>query len=165
MFSQTAEYALRVAVYLAGIAGGPPATIRQIHTATRVPEGYLAKVLQALGRANIIRSHRGLHGGSALALPADQLTVYAVMQAVHPFLRIGECPVGIRGHNPQLCPLHRRLDQALAMVEEVLRTTTIAQVVQEGDGQRLLGDGAAAPAPPQPAARPPTEPAPPRRRK
>ena len=45
MFSQTVEYALRVVVYLAGL-NGLPATTRQIAGCTKVPEGYLAKVLQ-----------------------------------------------------------------------------------------------------------------------
>ena len=55
MFSQTAEYALRVAAFLAG-RGDRPATIRQIALATRVPEGYLAKVLLSLSKARLVKS-------------------------------------------------------------------------------------------------------------
>ena len=31
----------------------------------------------------------------------------------------------------RLCPLHRRLDNALAMVEEAFRRTTLAEVLSE----------------------------------
>src|ERR1041385_6153773 len=66
MFSQTSEYALRVVVYL-GSLGDRPATIPQIAAATRAPAGYLAKVLRNLAIRGIVRSQRGLHGGSVLA--------------------------------------------------------------------------------------------------
>lgn len=42
MFSQTTEYALRVMVYLASLAGQRP-TIAQISAATRTHAAYLAK--------------------------------------------------------------------------------------------------------------------------
>src|SRR5688500_1853281 len=87
MFSQTAEYALRVIAHLAG-TGAEPATIRQVAAATRVPEGYLAKVLQCLSRAGLVHSQRGPHGGSVLARAAEQITLYDVIQAVDPIPRI-----------------------------------------------------------------------------
>jgi Rrf2 family transcriptional regulator, nitric oxide-sensitive transcriptional repressor len=137
MFSQTAEYALRVTLYLASLAGAP-ATIRQIHKATLIPEGYLAKVLQSLSRAQLIRSQRGLHGGSVLAVPASELSVYEVMQAVHPFVRIAACPLGIAGHNASLCPLHKRLDGAMATVEKAFRESTIGELLAEPTGSKPL---------------------------
>jgi Rrf2 family protein len=137
MFSQTAEYALRVAAFL-GSLDGRPATIRQIHTATQVPEGYLAKVLQALGRARLIKSQRGLHGGSVLSVPPSQLSIYDVMQAVAPFQRITECPLNLKSHATVLCPVHKRLDQALNMVEQVLRKSTIAELLAESTTSKPL---------------------------
>jgi Rrf2 family protein len=130
MFSQTSEYALRVAVYLASL-DGRHATISQIASATRTPEGYLAKVLRSLALAELVRSQRGPQGGSVLARPAKEITVYDVVQAVDPILRIRTCPLGIKGHGINLCPLHRRLDQAIAMVEDAFRRTSIAELVSE----------------------------------
>ena len=97
MFSQTTEYALRVTVYLASLEDRP-ATIAQIAVATRVPEGYLAKVLRNLALAKLVQSRRGLHGGSILARPAEAITVYDVIQAVDPIQRIETCPLGRKGH-------------------------------------------------------------------
>ena len=65
MFSQTVEYALRAVVYLADQA--PEArTTDQISEATQVPKPYLSKVLQNLGRSDIVRSQRGIGGGVTL---------------------------------------------------------------------------------------------------
>jgi Rrf2 family transcriptional regulator, nitric oxide-sensitive transcriptional repressor len=139
MFSQTAEYALRVAAYL-GSLDGQPATIRQIHTATHVPEGYLAKVLQSLSRAKLIKSQRGLHGGSVLSVPASKLSIFDVMQAVAPFHRITECPLNLKTHGTTLCPVHKRLDEALNMVEQVFRKSTIAELLAESSTSKPLCD-------------------------
>jgi Rrf2 family nitric oxide-sensitive transcriptional repressor len=138
MFSQTTEYALRVIVYLASL-DGTPATISQIATATQTPQGYLAKVLRNLALADLVRSQRGLHGGSVLARPADQITVYDVVQAVDPIRRIKHCPLGIKRH-VNLCPLHHRLDQAIAMVERAFRDSPIAELTTAATGSRPLCD-------------------------
>lgn len=139
MFSQTLEYALRVVVYLASL-DGKQATIPQIAGATRTPEGYLAKVLRSLALGELVRSQRGPQGGSVLARPAKQITVYDVVQAVDPLQRITSCPLGIKGHGVNLCPLHRRLDQAIAMVEEAFKETTIAELVSTHKGLQPLCD-------------------------
>src|SRR5688500_12800791 len=138
MFSQTSEYALRVVVYLASL-GGTPATIAQIAAATRTPAGYLAKVLVSLARSGIVRSQRGLHGGSVLARPGEHLSVYDVVQAVDPIKRITTCPLGLESHGVNLCPLHYRLDQAIASVEQALRASTIAELVAEPTTSKPLG--------------------------
>jgi Rrf2 family transcriptional regulator, nitric oxide-sensitive transcriptional repressor len=135
MFSQTAEYALRAVVYLAA-EGNEPRTAQQIAAATRVPGAqYLAKVMQGLSRAGLVHSQRGLHGGFTLTRPAEELTVLDVLQAVDPIRRIRGCPLGLKGH-VNLCPLHRRLDQAIGMVEEALRRSTIAELLTEPSQER-----------------------------
>jgi Rrf2 family protein len=130
MFSQTAEYALRAVVYLASGGGGAARTAQQIATATRVKVDYLAKVMQGLSRAGVVNSQRGLHGGFTLTRPPTELTVFDVLQAVDPIRRIRSCPLGLKDH-VNLCPLHRRLDSAIGMVEEALKKSTIAELLAE----------------------------------
>jgi Rrf2 family nitric oxide-sensitive transcriptional repressor len=129
MFSQTAEYALRAIVYLAD-QGDSPRTTQQIAVVTHVPPGYLAKVMQSLSRAGLVSSQRGLYGGFVLAQSAKTLTVLDVVQAIDPLRRIESCPLGLEGHL-SLCPLHRRLDSAVVMVEKALRESTIAELLAE----------------------------------
>ncbi len=134
MFSQTAEYALRAVVFLAA-QDGAPRTTQEIARATQVPTGYLSKVMQGLGRARLVLSQRGLHGGFTLARPAAELTVLDIIQAVDPIQRIRSCPLGLKGHI-NLCPLHRRLDQAMKLVEEALRQSSIAELLAEPERAR-----------------------------
>jgi Rrf2 family transcriptional regulator, nitric oxide-sensitive transcriptional repressor len=134
MISQTAEYALRAVVYLAS-QGGESRTVQQIAAVTRVKAGYLSKVMQGLSRAGLVHSQRGLGGGFTLAAAPARLTVFDVIQAVDPLRRITSCPLGLKGH-VNLCPLHRRLDHALGMVEKALRDSTIAELLAEPDPRR-----------------------------
>ena len=128
MISQTAEYALRAVVYLAD-QGGSPRTTTQIAGTTLVPAGYLAKVMQSLGRAGVVKSQRGLNGGFTLAHDPQALSVLAVINAVDPIQRFPECPLGIPSHGRRLCPLHQRLDQAAAMVEKAFGETMVAELL------------------------------------
>ncbi|QEH34255.1 transcriptional repressor NsrR [Aquisphaera giovannonii] len=129
MISQTAEYALR-AVVLLGNSAGEPLTTQQIARASRVPGGYLSKVLQSLGRAGLVEARRGLHGGYVLTKGLDELSVYDVVNSVDPLQRIHRCPLRLASHAGKLCPLHQRLDDAVAMLEEYFKQTTIGSLLK-----------------------------------
>jgi Rrf2 family protein len=137
MFSQTVEYALRAVVHLADQAPSPRTT-EQIATATLVPKAYLSKVLQGLCHANIVQSKRGIGGGITLVKPPSDLTILEVVNAVEPIGRIRTCPLGLTAHGVRLCPLHKRLDSALAMVEEAFQQTTLAEILAEPTASRPL---------------------------
>ncbi|MCC7494164.1 MAG: Rrf2 family transcriptional regulator [Fimbriimonadaceae bacterium] len=130
MLSQTAEYALRAVVCLAA-AHPARLTTPQIARTTKVPAGYLAKVLQSLARASVVKSHRGLGGGFVLARPTNEISVLQVINAVDPLQRIKSCPLELGAHGVKLCPLHKRLDDAMATVEAAFAGTTIAEVLAD----------------------------------
>lgn len=128
MLSTTTEYALRLVVQLAS-QPGQPVTIPELARTTRIPSGYLAKVLRQLSKAGLVHSQRGPNGGSVLARAPEELTVLDVVHAVDPLKRIEVCPLGLRSHGANLCPLHRRLDQAIATVEAAFRASSVAEIV------------------------------------
>ena len=130
MISQTTEYALRAVVWL---AANPekPLTAQQIAEATRVPAGYLAKVLQGLSRAGLLHSQRGLGGGFTLARSPSSLTMWDVVQAVDPLKRIRECPLGFAAHADTLCPLHEQLDNAIAAIEKSFAGRKISKLIDQ----------------------------------
>jgi Rrf2 family protein len=127
MISQSVEYSLRAAVALAQ-AGGP-CTAQRLAEITEVPRPYLAKLMQDLVRVGLVTSRRGPHGGFELVKSPKDLTIWDIVEAVEPFQRIRHCPLGITGHGTSLCPLHRRLDDAMELVERNFRTTTLAELL------------------------------------
>jgi Rrf2 family protein len=130
MFSQTAEYALRAAIAMAQLPD-ELLTTAELARRTKVPQGYLSKVLQMLTREGLATANRGLHGGYRLLRPAAEITIFDVVNAVDPFQRIRSCPLGLREHGARLCPLHRRLDDALADVQRAFESTTLEEIIRE----------------------------------
>ncbi|MBX9625458.1 MAG: Rrf2 family transcriptional regulator [Gemmataceae bacterium] len=140
MFSQTVEYALRAVVYLAAEAPAARTTAQMAET-TKVPKDYLAKIVQGLARAGLVRTQRGVGGGVVLAKDPAAVTILDVVNAVEPIRRITACPLGLKAHGVRLCPLHKRMDNALAAVEEAFRATTLAEVLAEPTDSVPLCDG------------------------
>ncbi len=137
--SQSAEYALRAVVWLAANPGGPQST-RQIARGTRVPAGYLSKVLQGLARAGLVESSPGRTGGFVLTREPAETSVLEVVNAVEPVRRIRECPLGLEAHGQRLCPLHARLDQVAEWTERTFAQTTIGRLLDEDrPGEVLCG--------------------------
>lgn len=130
MLSQTVEYALRAVLHLASTSPEPQTT-SEIASITKVPMAYLSKVLQGLRHEGILKSQRGVGGGIALVKTPEELTILDVVDAVEPLGRIKTCPLGLSAHGEHLCPLHRRMDEALASMEEAFRKTTLAEVLAD----------------------------------
>jgi len=130
MLSQTVEYALRAVTFMA-TAPKAAHTVDRIAEATHVPVAYLAKVMQHLVRGRIVASRRGVGGGFMLVKQPDKLRILEVVQAVDPIQRITTCPLGIAAHGKKLCPLHRRLDTALAEMERAFAASTLAEILAE----------------------------------
>lgn len=130
MLSLTVEYALRAATYLAS-AETHSGTVEAMAEVTRVPAAYLSKVLQQLARAKIVASRRGTGGGFRLARAPEKIRILDIVEAVEPIQRIRTCPLGLAAHGKRLCPLHRRLDNALATMEAAFAASTLAEILAE----------------------------------
>ena len=140
MFSQTVEYALRAVVHLAHEAPASRTTA-QIADATQVPRDYLTKILQGLARGGVVATQRGVGGGVTLGRDPAELTILDVVNAVEPIRRITTCPLGLKTHGVRLCPLHRRVDEAMALVEKAFGGTTLAEVLAEPSESVPLCEG------------------------
>jgi Rrf2 family protein len=130
LLSDACEYALRAVVWLAQ-QPRDYFTVGQIAEATCAAPGYLVKVLQALAKAGILAARRGSQGGFQFTRNAAELTVLEVIRAVDPLQRIEVCPLGKASHDKALCPLHRRIDQAIAAIEQSFAQVTIQDLITE----------------------------------
>lgn len=102
--SSGVEWALHCCVSLSQSEAPVPATrLAELHG---VPPAYLAKHLQALSRAGIVRSTPGPVGGYAFTRPADRITALEIVQAIdgpEPAFRCTE----IRRNGPLAVPRER----------------------------------------------------------
>jgi Rrf2 family nitric oxide-sensitive transcriptional repressor len=128
LLSQTVEYALRAVVALAHENGRPMVTAN-LAKLTDVPMGYLYKVLQQLGRSDLVVSQRGSKGGFTLHKKPEDITLLEVINAVDPFKRIHRCPMDKIQEVDVLCPLHHRLDEAMGALQKAFEDTTIDELL------------------------------------
>ncbi|MBA4028359.1 MAG: transcriptional regulator [Planctomyces sp.] len=140
MISQTSEYALRAALWLAARPTSEPASAQDISEAVRVPVGYLQKILRMLARHSILEARRGTNGGFVLAKMPTSISVLDVLRASETSIpRIERCPLGIKGHT-SLCALHRLLDAEMARSERTFASTSLADLLDGEGGVRPLCD-------------------------
>lgn len=131
MISQTIEYALRAMIHLASIERGATLNSETIAARTGAPKGYLSKILRDLVVAGLVTSQRGPSGGFMLSRAPSEISMLDVINAVDPIRRITRCPLGNPDHL-QLCPLHRRMDNALALLEREFGGTSLAEAIETG---------------------------------
>ena len=136
MLSQTAEYALRVVLYVAAHDAEGPVKLDEVATDLRAPRNSLSKTMHLLARAGVLASARGPHGGFNLARPADRLTLAAV---VAPFETVGRGRVCLLGRarcsDDSPCAAHTRWKGVSEQVSAFFHETTVADL--------LRGDAAA----------------------
>ncbi|MBC2592903.1 Rrf2 family transcriptional regulator [Ruficoccus amylovorans] len=139
LLSDASEYALRAVVWL---AQRPRETfkLREIADGTRAAPGYLIKALQSLTRAGVLSAQRGSNGGFMLIRDPKGISVLEVVNAVDPLQRIHTCPLGLASHGTCLCPMHKRIDDAVATIEASFGASTINDLLEEKSPSRPLCD-------------------------
>lgn len=68
-------------------------------------------------------------------------SLFELVNAIDLFQRIRSCPLDLPEHGECLCPLHRRMDEALAEVERALSATTLDEVIREPSASVPLCSG------------------------
>ena len=136
MLSTTAESALRIMIHLAE-SDGDQLTSETIAEATKVPADYTVKVLQWLGRARMVQGQRGRRGGFRLDCDPRKTTLLDVVNVIDPLERIVQCPLGREVHKSMLCPLHSRLDEVIALLQDTLGEMTLQSVIDGPQGPAL----------------------------
>lgn len=89
--SKKVEYALISMMHMDSRPNGDLATARGISEDYHIPGELLGKVLQALAKAQLIRSVQGSRGGYQLMRPLEKTTLGEVVQAVEGPVQIAAC--------------------------------------------------------------------------
>ena len=134
--SRHTDYALRALIHLAS-RPDRLSSISEIARAYAISENHLMKVVHMLGRAGFIRTIRGRGGGIALARPANEIIIGAVVRHSEPDLNLADCGTCLIA---PACGLTGALGEALGAFLAVLDRYTIADVSGDRKGLvRLLG--------------------------
>lgn len=136
-----AEYGVICALHLAKRFGEGPVTGRDIAARERLPVDYVEQILLRLRRSGLVKSTRGAHGGYALALAPDAITVRDVIAAselqtfdlhcvTHP-VEEERCSAS---HTCSIRPVWVMLQQK---IDDVLQSVRLADLLHEESEVRL----------------------------
>jgi Rrf2 family iron-sulfur cluster assembly transcriptional regulator len=129
--STQADYAVRVVYELASRPSGSIVQTREIAAAQDAPEGYLAKVVQSLARAGVLRTVRGNRGGIVLARPAAEISVREVCEAIEGPTMFHRCDQRVEPCVTGPCATHAFWARVEAMLTRELESTTFAALVSQ----------------------------------
>jgi Rrf2 family protein len=129
--TRQADYAVRVLVDLAACSAGAVVPRARIPERQDVPAAYLAKIVQALARAGLVRTLAGAGGGVSLAAPPAHITLRQAIEAVEGPIELNRCAMRA-GACPRdrFCPVHPVWLRLQALVTRELDAVTIASLVR-----------------------------------
>jgi Rrf2 family protein len=111
---------------------------RQIAERYGVPAALLSKVLKVLAQQEIVRSIRGVKGGYLLALPAEEISLASVIEAIEGPVRFVQCAGDQDGEDSICeltahCPVTRPIQKVHRRLTELLEDITLADLVFDAE--------------------------------
>ena len=129
--STTARYSLRALSDLCTRPNNEPVSVSDIASRQNIPVNYLEQLFGKLRRGGILESVRGSQGGYLLARPEGEITIADILQALgEPFI-FGSCQTEKGCENAVTCPTFNLWRKVKGSVDEILRTTTLEDIVGE----------------------------------
>ena len=143
LFQHSSELAIQATLFLAQQAPGKLSPVHEIAAHAGVSEAYLAKILQRLTSAGLVRSFRGPGRGMELGRAPDAITLASLIEAMEGVKSSDECVLGLgvcSEENP--CPLHKDWIPLHTAIRDLMEKTTLADLVRavrESSGQVAPG--------------------------
>jgi Rrf2 family transcriptional regulator, iron-sulfur cluster assembly transcription factor len=129
IFSRQCEYALQAVLYLALKPEGEMTSIKDLSKWLGIPYHFLAKILQDLTKKGLLTSLKGPTGGFALAIPAIDITLFHVVEAIDGVELTRSCVLGFpecSGKNP--CAVHQKWSELRDGIFSLMAGKSIAQL-------------------------------------
>ena len=130
--TKKADYGLMAMKHLAEHGPEGACSAKEVADAYGIPQEALAKILQRLVKAGLLRSQHGMNGGYSLARDAGSISAFEVIRAIDGPLFITSC-VTVRGECDQSdrCTIREPLRRVNESIEQVLRRIKISEMKEE----------------------------------
>jgi len=85
------DYGIRSVLYLSRQPFKKISYVNEISEEYQIPRSFLAKILQKLVKAKIVRSYRGVKGGFSLARLSREISLLDVIEAIEGKIHLNVC--------------------------------------------------------------------------
>lgn len=129
ILSRTSQYAIQALIYIATQPRGIPVLNRSIAEHLSVPPAYLAKIMQALCRGNLLHSFRGRQGGFCLRDGCEKTDLMQILTLVEGPDITESCVIGLKiCEDRSACPMHTKWKPIKTRIVELLRKQTLEKL-------------------------------------
>jgi Rrf2 family iron-sulfur cluster assembly transcriptional regulator len=131
IFSRQCEYALQAVLFLALKPQKEMTSIRELTKRIDIPYHFVAKILQDLTRKGLLVSHKGPAGGFGLALPAKNITILQIVEAIDGLSFLNNCVFGFPdcNHNDH-CAVHDQWEKIRERIQDMLASKNILEMAE-----------------------------------
>ncbi len=120
------DYAVRCVHYLSGKRGAVT-MVEEVSREMCIPRSFLAKILQKLNKASIVKSYRGVKGGFELARHPRKINMLEVIEAIQGPVAMNVCALDERMCDfSSTCSIHPIWVEVRREVEKILKKKNFA---------------------------------------
>jgi len=136
------DYALRLAVNLAGRYGDGSVSTRALSDEEDVSYQLACKLMQKLHKEGLVESDMGPKGGFRLARRPEDVPILDVIAAIQGPLRLNRCLLGDGFcERQETCPIRARIGRLQEQMDEYLGAVTLAELAENRRPQRETTQG------------------------
>ena len=140
--TKKADYGLMALKYLAEHPEVVALSAKDIADAYGIPVQLLAKILQQLTRAGMLKSHAGMNGGYALARDARSISAFEVIHTIDGPFFITSCTKGAKGCDlTPSCTIKEPLARVNDTIAGVLKSISIHDLAEGEHPPQKMPDG------------------------
>ena len=126
------DYGIRSVLYLARQPFKKVSFVNEISEDYKIPRSFLAKILQKLVKAKIVRSYRGVKGGFSLARSPREISVLDVLEAIEGRLSVNLCIADKKKCSfSRNCPVHSVWQTVQSRVTDVLKKSNFDELAKQ----------------------------------
>ena len=131
------RYAVTAMLDLAINADITPTSLSDISQRQGISLSYLEQLFARLRRAGLVKSVRGPGGGYLLAMPAGDISVSSVIDAVNETVDATRCQGLSDCQEGDTCLTHHLWCELSGQIRQFLDDVTLAQLMQRNDVQQI----------------------------
>ncbi len=128
MFSKSCEYAIKAMIFVAQKSKEEArVSVKEIAKGINAPEHFIAKILQELGRKNLLQSMKGPNGGFFMEKADLKTSLSDIVTAIDGNKIYNDCVLGLKAcseKNP--CPVHNEYKEVKRGLIRMLESNTIS---------------------------------------
>lgn len=142
MISKKTIYAFKALIHLAGTPSGQPVLIADLARDEKIPKKFLEFILLSLRKGGLLHSRIGKGGGYNLALPANKITLGAVVRILEGDIAPVQCLSSTNYARCEECQDETTCGIKLTMADvnfaltNVLDGLTLADMIERSNNER-----------------------------